>query len=357
VRSILTTTGIAASVALLIVSFYGMDSVDYVIDVTYSQTSRQDVSLSFNEIKDDRVRYDVANLPGVMRAEPYRTVPVTLRHGLNEERVGVIGMPPDAELTQLLDPAFRPMEVPDIGIVLSEMLADLLDVRRGDMLQVAFKTGRQREVLLPVTGISQAYLGLNAHMHLDLLNDLMGDGDVVSGANIKVDETKLPALYDAVKETPAVSSIALLNKSRQSFRDTLAENINTMTAMFIALSAIIAFGVVYNSVRIQLSERGRELASLRILGFTQGEVMLILFGEVIVLLLIAIPIGWVAGYILAGAVAAGMETELYRVPLIVDRDTYAKAALVAIVSTLASAVIMRWRIARMDLIAVLKTRA
>jgi putative ABC transport system permease protein len=356
-RSILTTTGIAASVALLIVSFFGMDSVNYVIDVTYSQTSRQDISLNFNEIKDSRARYDVTNLPGVMQAEAYRTVPVTLRNGANEERVAVTGVRPGTKLTQLLDPAFRPMEVPDIGIVLSEMLADLLDVRRGDMLRVAFKTGRQREVLLPVTGISQAYLGLNAHMHLDVLNDLMGDGQVVSGAHLKVDDTKLPTLYNAVKDTPAVSSIALLNKSRQSFRDTLAENINTMTAMFIGLSAIIAFGVVYNSVRIQLSERGRELASLRILGFTEWEVMLILFGEVIVLLLIAIPIGWIAGYILAGMVAAGMATELYRVPLIVDRDTYAKAALVAIGSTLASAVIMRWRISRMDLIAVLKTRA
>jgi len=292
-----------------------------------------------------------------MQAEAYRSVPVTLGNGVNEERVAVTGVRPGTKLTQLLDPAFRPMEVPDIGIVLSEMLADLLDVRRGDMLRVAFKTGRQREVLLPVTGLSQAYLGLNAYMHLDLLNDLMGDGQVISGAHLKVDETKLPALYAAVKQTPAVSSIALLNKSRQSFRDTLAQNINTMTTMFIALSAIIAFGVVYNSVRIQLSERGRELASLRILGFTQGEVMLILFGEIIVLLLIAIPIGWIAGYILAGMVAAGMQTEIYRVPLIVDRDTYAKAALVAIVSTMASAVIMRWRIARMDLIAVLKTRA
>jgi len=284
-------------------------------------------------------------------------VPVTLRNGVNEERVGVTGLAPGTELTQLLDPEFRPMAVPDIGIVLSEMLADLLDLQRGDMVRVAFKTGRRREVMLPVTGISQAYLGLTAHMHLALLNDLMGDGQVVSGAHLKVDETKLSALYAAVKDTPAVSSIALLNKSRQSFRDTLAENINTMTAMFIALAAIIAFGVVYNSVRIQLSERGRELASLRILGFTEWEVMLILFGEIIVLLLIAIPIGWVAGYILAGMVAAGMETELYRAPLIVDRDTYAKAALVAIISTLASAVIMRWRIARMDLIAVLKTRA
>ncbi len=356
-RSILTTSGIAASVALLIVSFFGTDSVDYVIDVTFSQTSRQDVSLNFNDIKSARAAHDVANLPGVMRAETYRSVPVTLRHGAKSERASVTGIPPGTALTQLLDPSFRRMEVPDIGIVLSEMLADILEVRRGEMVRVAFKTGRRREVMLPVTGISQAFLGLSAHIDLALLNDLMRDAQVVSGAHLKVDETELPALYEAVKQTPAVSSIALLNKSRQSFRDTLAENINTMTAVFIALSATIAFGVVYNSVRIQLSERGRELASLRILGFTQGEVMLILFGEIIVLLLIAIPIGWMAGYILAGMVAAGMETELYRVPLIVDRDTYAKAALVAIVSTLASAVIMRWRIARMDLIAVLKTRA
>ncbi len=357
IRSGLTTTGIAASVALLIVSFFGMDSVSYVIDVTYSQTSRQDITLNFNDIKNARAGYDVANLPGVMQAEVQRTVPVTLRHGLKEERVGLRGLPEETSLTQLLDPQFRRLKVPDIGIVLSEMLADILGVRRGQMIRVEFKTGRRREVLLPVTAISQAYLGLTAHMNLSTLNSLMGDGRVISGANIKVDDAKLPDLYAAVKQTPAVSSIALLNKSRQSFRETLAQNINTMTAVFIVLSATIAFGVVYNSVRIQLSERGRELASLRILGFTEWEVMLILFGEIIVLLLIAIPIGWGAGYILAGMVAAGMETELYRAPLIVDRDTYAKAALVAIVSTLASAVIMRWRIARMDLIAVLKTRA
>jgi putative ABC transport system permease protein len=357
VRSMLTTIGIAASVALLIVSFFGMDSVDYVIEVTYSQTSRQDVSLNFNDIKSARARHDVANLPGVMQAESFRTVPVTLRSDVKEKRVGLTGMPPGTKLTQLLDPQFRPMEIPDIGIVLSEMLADILGVRRGELVRVEFKTGRRREVLVPVTGISQAYLGLSANMDLALLNRLMADGQVISGAHLKVDDSALSDLYSAVKETPAIASIALLNKSRQSFRDTLAENINIMTTVFISLAAIIAFGVVYNSVRIQLSERGRELASLRILGFTEWEVMLILFGEIIVLLIVAIPLGWIAGYVLAGLVTQGMQTELYRVPLFVDRDTYAKAALVAIGSTLASAVIMRWRIARMDLIAVLKTRA
>ncbi len=357
VRSLLTTIGIAASVALLIVSFFSMDSIDYVIDVTYAQSNRQDVSLNFNDIKSARARYDIANLPGVMRAETYRTVPVTLRSGVKEKRVGLTGLRPDTRLTRLLDPEFRPMNMPDVGIVLSEMLADILRVQRGELVRVAFKTGRRREVMLPVTGISQAYLGLGAHMELALLNRLMGDGQAITGAHLKVDDTALPDLYSAVKETPAVASIALLNKSRQSFRDTLAENINIMTTMFISLAAIIAFGVVYNSVRIQLSERGRELASLRILGFTEWEVMLILFGEIIVLLIVAIPLGWIAGYVLAGLVTQGMQTELYRVPLIVDRDTYAKAAVVAIASTLASAVIMRWRIARLDLIAVLKTRA
>lgn len=357
VRSMLTTIGIAASVALLIVSFFGTDSVSHIIDVTYAQTSRQDVSLNFNDIKSARARYDVVNLPGVMRAETYRSVPVTLRSGVKEKRVGVTGVPPGTRLTRLLDTQFRPMEVPDVGIVLSEMLANILGVWRGDVVRVEFKTGRRREVLVPVTGISQAYLGLAAHMDLALLGRLTGDGQAVSGAHLKIDDTALPALYDAVKQTPAVSSVALLNKSRESFRETLAQNINTMTAVFIALAATIAFGVVYNSVRIQLSERGRELASLRILGFTQGEVTLILFGEIIVLVVIAIPLGWIAGYALAGLVSAGMQTELYRIPLIVARETYAKAAIVAIVSTLASAVIMRWRIARMDLIAVLKTRA
>jgi len=355
-RSALTMTGIAASVALLVVSFFSLDSVDFMIDVTFSQTNRQDVSINFNEIKNERARYDVAQLPGVLQAETYRTVPVTLRNGPSEKRVSITGLRQNTNLTGLLDRSLRPMALPDFGLVLSEKLAEILKVKRGQDVRIEFKTGRQRRVSVPVTAIVQGYLGLTAQMELGALNRLMGDGHVVSGANLKVDDTKLSQLYTSVKETPAISSIALLRQSVASFRETLAQNINTMTMIYIILSATIAFGVVYNSVRIQLSERGRELASLRILGFTRQEVMLILFGQIIILLIIAIPVGWVTGYALAGLVASGIETELYRVPLIVNRDTYASAALVAIGSTVASALIMRWRIARMDLIAVLKTR-
>ncbi len=355
-RSGLTMIGIAASVALLIVSFFSLDAIDFMIDVTFTQTNRQDVALNFNEIKNGRARYDVARLPGVLQSEVYRIVPVTLRHGIREKRVSLTGLPQKAQLTQLLDRRLQPMALPDVGLVLSDKLAEILAVRLGEAVRVEFKSGRRGTVTLPVTGIVQGYLGLSAHIDLAALNHLMADGQAISGANLKVDNKALPELYASVKETPAIASIALLRQSVKSFRETLAENISRMTIVYIALSATIAFGVVYNSVRIQLSERGRELASLRILGFTRREVMVILFGEVIVLLAIAIPVGWLMGYALAGLVASGMETDLYRVPLIVNRDTFARSAVVAILSTVASAVILHWRIARMDLIAVLKTR-
>jgi putative ABC transport system permease protein len=356
VRSALTTAGIGSAVALLIVSFFALDSVDFMIDVTYFQSNRQDVSINFNEIKEMRARYDVEQLPGVLQAESYRISPVTLRNGIYEKRVSLTGMPANTQLTRLLDQSLRPMARSNLGVVLSEKLAEILHMGRGHTIRIEFKSGRRRHIDLPVTGISQGYLGLNAYIDLTTLNSLMADGRVISGMNLKIDQAALPELYAAVKETPAVSSIALMKESLKAFRETLAQNLNIMTWVYIALSMIIAFGVVYNSARIQLSERGRELASLRILGFTRGEVMRILFGEIIILLLIAIPLGWAAGYGLASFVTAGLQTELYRVPLVVNRDTYTKAALIAVVSTFASAVIIRLRITRMDLIAVLKTR-
>jgi len=356
VRSALTMMGIASSVALLMASLFAIDATEFMIDVTYVQTNRQDVAVSFAENRPIRARYDLAQLPGVMKVEEHRTVPATLRNGVREERIGLTGLPRGTDLTRLLDRKLEPMALPGFGLVLSEKLAELLDVTPGRSVRVEFKTGRRREALLPVTAIIQGYLGLTAYVELGSLNALMGDGRVISGANLQLDEAALPALYAAVKETPAISSIALLSQSLKSFRETLAESMNTMTLIYVALAATIAFGVVYNSVRIQLSERGRELASLRILGFTRREVMTILFGEIIILLIIAIPVGWLAGYALAAFIASALETELYRVPLVINRSTFASAAIVCVGATAASAILIRHRIKQMDLIAVLKTR-
>ena len=155
---------------------------------------------------------------------------------------------------------------------------------------------------------------------------------------------------------PAVASIGLQSLALEKLRETMAQNILVMTAVFTSLALVIAFGVVYNSARIQLSERARELASLRVLGFTRAEVSWILLSELALLTLLALPLGWLLGYGLAYAMAMGFQTELFRIPLVVERATYAWAAIAVLVAALGSALVVRRRIDRFDLIEVLKTR-
>lgn len=355
-RSVLTATGIASAVALLITSLFTLDSIEFMIDVTYFRTMRQDVSITFNEIESIKVAQEVQRLPGVLTAEIGRSVPVTMHFRARSKRVALSAIPQGAGLQQLLDRQLRPISVPDTGVALTEKLAEILGVGLGDSVIVDVHYGQRRTLELPVTAILQGYLGLSAYMALDPMNALLGDGRAASSAFLMADKAKIEPLYNELKQMPAISGVTLMKTSLQTFRDTLAQNMNIMTFVYVALSAIIAFGVVYNSARIQLSERGRELASLRVLGFTRAEVARILLGEVAILVALAIPTGWVMGYGLASLVVGGLDTDLFRVPLIVSHATYTKAAMVVLVSAAFSAFMIRYRINRLDMVAVLKTR-
>jgi putative ABC transport system permease protein len=179
---------------------------------------------------------------------------------------------------------------------------------------------------------------------------------MVSGVHVTVDAAQRPALFNAFKATPSAGFIVLQDASLAKFRETLAQNILIMVTVYVSLASIIAFGVVYNFSRISLSELGREMASLRVLGFTSGEVSMLLLGEIVIVTLLALPIGWLIGYGFAFAMVQGFATELYRVPLVVGREVYAVASLIVVAAAAASALVVRRRVDRLDLVAVLKTR-
>ena len=119
----------------------------------------------------------------------------------------------------------------------------------------------------------------------------MREAPAVNSVHLSLDASKLDPLYDAIKGLPAVSGMALQRESLTNFRETVALLITTMGGIYTVLAAIIAFGVVYSGARISLSERSRELASLRVLGFTRGEVFRILLFELGFLVVIAQPLG------------------------------------------------------------------
>jgi putative ABC transport system permease protein len=356
VRAGMSMLGTSLSVALLVVALFSYDSVRFMMDVIYFQSDRQDATLSFTAERPPSVMPAVRNLPGVLSAERFRTVAVKLRSGPRERRLIIIGKPAATDLSRVLDLDLRPVTLPETGLALSERVAKILDLRRGDLVEVELLEGRRRTIDIPVTEIIQSYLGLMVFMHMDALDRLAGEGPRVSGVHLAVDEAELDSLYRSVKGTPAVSSVMLQSVSRQRFEETMQQNLFIMITVYVTLSVIIAFGVVYNSARIQLSERARELATLRVLGFTRVEVSQVFLTEIGVIVAVAQPLGWLIGYAFAVAVILGFESDLFRVPLVVSSATLAYASGVVLAAAAVSALIVRRRVDRFDLVQVLKTR-
>jgi putative ABC transport system permease protein len=356
VRTASSILGIALAVSILVGSLWAFGSVEFMIDVTYNRSDRQDASISFVRERPMAALYATAELPGVMTTEPFRSVPVKIRYGHVERRIAITGKPSGSSLSRVLGPDLEPIRLPESGIALSDALAKILEVQIGDIVEIELLERDRRRARLPVTAIIEGYLGLTAYMDLTAANRLLREGAMISGVHLLYDSAHSDALFHQLKSTPVASSIRLQRASLQKFRETMGENLLVMITVYVSLGMIVAFGVVYNFARISLSEQGRELASLRVLGFHKSEVSGILLTELAVLTLLAQPLGWALGYSFAWAMVQGFNSELYRVPLVVDRSVYAWASLVVLISALLSGLIVRRRIDRLDMIEVLKTR-
>lgn len=355
-RTAMTTLGIALSCGLLVTALMSFNSVEMMIDVAFNRTERQHATLNFTEARHATVVAAVGRMPGVTRVEPFRAAPVRLRNGHLARRLSITGKPESRDLSRVLDDRFQPVELPETGLAVGERVAELLALKRGDLVEVEMLSGKRRTVLVPVTDIIRSYFGLMVFMRASALDELLDEGPRVDGVNISYDPAEERRLFTAIKATPAIASVGLQPVALARFRETLAQNINYMVVVYVTLAVVIAMGVLYNSVRIQLSERSRELATLRVLGFGEGEIARVLLTELAVLTLAAIPLGWALGYGFGWLLIKSYSSDLYRVPFAIEITTYARASLVVLLSALASALLVRRRVARFDLVAVLKTR-
>ncbi len=355
-RAALSVLGVAAAGALLVFGTFWGDAIEVTMNIQFDLAQRFDLAVSFVEPSSPRALGEIRRLPGVIAAEPYRSVPVRLRHGPRSRHLAVTGLPADARLNRVVDASRRPVALPPQGLVLSRKLAELLAVRVGDRVRLEVLEGRRPVAGVPVHGLVDDSIGLNAFMEISALRRLVGEGDTLSGVYLTVDEAALERLMRRLKNTPAVAGVMRKEAAVASFRQTFADMMGSITSAAMAFAGIIAFGVVYNSARIALSERSRELASLRVLGLTRGEISYILLGELALTTMAAVPLGLAAGYGLAAVMVAGFDTEVWRLPLVVTTRTYVTAAVTVLVAASISALIVRRKLHRLDLVEVLKTR-
>ena len=229
----------------------------------------------------------------------------------------------------------------------------------GDTVTVETLEGDRRLRDVEVVGTVHDLIGLNAYMNLRALNRLMGEGDTVSGVAAVLDGNggdAGDALFRRLKEYPRVATVASKFAMVQNFRESSARNILFFTGVLTAFAAVIAVGVVYNNARIALQERAWELASLRVLGFTRGEVSTFLLGELALELMAAVPLGCLAGYALSWVMVRMSHSDMIAIPVVVEPHTYAFATVAIVAAGCVSALIVRRRIDTLDLVAVLKTR-
>jgi putative ABC transport system permease protein len=356
IRTSVSVLGVAFAVAVLFVGLAFLDVMDGLIHQQFDVVMRQDATLTFVEPRSGGAEYEVERLPGVIDLEPMRSVPVRLRSARGSRTLAIIGLPSNPRLNRVVDRTGRSLSLPPHGLVLSKMLAEILHVRPGDSLQVEVLEGTRPIRDVPVVTLVDDSMGLQAYMQLDAVRRMMREGAVISGAAVTLDPAAVDEFYDTVKAIPAVAALSLREVMLRNFRETMAENMNVQIFFNVIFAGIIAFGVVYNSARVSLSERERELASLRVLGFTRGEISLILLGELAVVTVAALPIGAAIGYLFGELIMTGFNNEVYRLSFTVTPATIAWSFLIVIAAAFVSGLAVRRRLDALDLVGVLKTR-
>tara|TARA_R110002110_G_scaffold2756_1_gene13330 strand:+ start:76357 stop:78723 length:2367 start_codon:yes stop_codon:yes gene_type:complete len=356
VRSFMTSAGVGLSVAVLITSLQWLDSIDRIVEVFFHQAQRQDVTVGLVEAQSANVVAEFSRLPGVLAVEPERSVSVKFRVGVRTHRGAIQGVVSDPQLSLVFDTDGGALRVPPEGLVMSRELARKLAVGRGDIVDVQVLEGRRPNLRLPVVDLFEVYIGTPAYMNLSALHRAMDEGPRVGLVHMLVDRNAELELFARLKQLPDVSAVTQKRAAIDTFNETLAKTLLVQVTFFIAFGCILAFGVVYNGMRIALSERGREYATLRVLGFSHAEISYILIGEAGLLVFVGLPLGCVAGFGLAWLITHEFGNELFRVPLVVSGATFGLAVLIALAAATISAVMVHRRLDHLDLISVLKTR-
>jgi len=356
VRTGLSVIGIAFAVSIMVLARVSSDAMTMLLDMQFQQAWKEDVMVSFLDPLSDGAVRELEHLPGVLYAEGMRTVPVRFVHEGRKRESAILGYPEDGQLRRVIDVERREVPIPESGVMLTAKLAEILGVSVGDELHVEMLEGDRRTVSLRVSSLAAEPFGLQGHMRMSELHRAFGEEATASMALLRIDPREYARTEPKLKELPKIGGVLRKQTIIDQFKAQSADMMLVFSLILTLFAATIAVGVVYNNARVALSMRSRDLASLRVLGFRRGEISAVLLGELAIQVLLAIPIGIAIGGWMSKAMMNMSDPEQYRLPVILSTETYAYAAGVTMAAGLVSALLVRRKLDKLDLIGVLKTR-
>lgn len=348
--------GIAAGMSLSLAMLNLLSSFDDIVDLNYNILDRSDLTVSFAVPLSDKALYELQALGGVIEVEPFRGVPAILHNGRNTYRGALSGLVAAPRLNRAVDKNLVDIPIRDDGVILGKALADILAIAPGEILTIEVQDGRRPVLTLPVVAIAETMIGSPAYLEMDALNRTLKEQNRIQGAFLRIDTAHSQQIYKAIKNMPAVIGVSLKSEARIAFEKLLDSNAGAMRYVMALIAGVITFGIVYNTARIAFSERARDLASLRVIGFTKAETAFVLLGEIAVVTLLALPLGTLIGHFLSYAISQGFSTDLYQIPVNFSPQSYGSAGIAVLLSAAISGWLVKRDINRLDLISALKTR-
>lgn len=353
-QAVFTVAGLALATGILIVPNAFRDSVGELLGFQWDVVQRQDLNLGLVEPSSRRVLHELAHLPGVLEVEATRATPARIRFGHRHRQLALQGLPVDTRHSRVIAAGYREIPLPAHGLVLSSILAETLGVRLGDAVTVEILEGRRPVRSLQVVGLAEDFTGIAAYMEIGALNRLLLEGDVITGASFTIDMAQRARFLRALKDIPRVSWVGIKESLRKNFTETTAASINLIQSIYLVFATVVAFGVVYNNARISLAERARELATLRVIGFSQREVGAVILTELALLAVIAVPLGLLLGTGFATGILRMVNTETVRLPLVLTPTNYAIATSIVATASILSAIIVLRRLRQLNLVSALR---
>ena len=355
-RAVLSSIGIGAAVACTVVAAFTRDASDRLVTHEFGRVDREDlVVLLARDLGPGALR-ELRSLPGVVEAEPYRAAPASVEVGPRSHRIAVLGLEPGGRLHRVVDADGGPLDVPPAGLVVSRRLAETLGFRAGDRVRLRFQEGSRRSVEVPVVRLVNDLVGLQVVADRAELDRLAGEGPRISGAYLAVAPETLPAVARRLRDLPRVAGVALTGATRASVERMMEDSLLWFTGVLTVFAVLITVGVVYSMARLSLAERERELATLRVIGFTTGETWRIALGELAVQVVVGLPIGWFVGWGFVELTAWATSSDLMRLPAVVSPGNLVRATAVVVLAAAAVALASRRSLRRLDLVAVLKAK-
>ena len=330
-----TLAGIFAAAmgsAVLVNGFMMMDAAKYLIDYQFKWILRSDMDLAFKDEQNENVLLEAARLPAVDRAEPILNVACTFINGPYRRKGAVTGIAPDAQLTVPRGRNAIPIPVPATGLVMSRKLAEVLHLEQGDLVTIRPIKGLRRDRQAPVLKISDSFFGTAVHADIHYLSRLVGEELALSGVQLAVDQdpAHVEELYRELKRLPALQAVSARRDMIANLDKILVEQMGIMITTFILFAGVVFFGSILNASLISLSERQREVATLRVLGYGPWQIGSLLLRESMIVTLVGALVGMPIGYSLSVLVSVAYDTELFRFPVIAMPTTWIWTLLLAV---------------------------